>query len=169
MSYQDWPYAGFPGTAINPVTLLPEVVDVNTCDRALTETDDPADLVFVLLARGRVAEAAETAAAARIADPDSFRLQLLDADILRATRHTERAVDRLKMLVAAVARTATESWVHQQLGKVHFSAGNYSDAVRSFATALDQRVAFGEDAAAIYSSTVAVRRAKDMVEYSPVC
>ncbi|WP_434612266.1 tetratricopeptide repeat protein [Arthrobacter sp. A5] len=134
--------------SINPGTLLPEVVDVNICDRAVIDTDDPADLVFVLLACGRLADAAELAAAARIADPDSFRLQLLDVDILRATKHTQHAVDRLKLLAAAVAGTFTESWVHQQLGKVHFCAGNYPAAVRSFATVLDQRVTCGADAAA---------------------
>ncbi|MBG0741589.1 tetratricopeptide repeat protein [Paeniglutamicibacter antarcticus] len=167
MAYQDWPYAGFPGTAISPTTLLPEVVDAEACDQALSTTQDPADRIFVLLARGRVAEAAEAVADARVADPVSFRLQLLDADVLRATHHTERAVARLKCLAADIASTAMESWVHQQLGKVHFSAGNYPAAVRSFSTALDQRVAFGEDAAVIYASTVAVRRALDLAESSP--
>ncbi|WP_427018027.1 tetratricopeptide repeat protein [Pseudarthrobacter sp. P1] len=147
---------------MNPRTLLPEVVEPEVCSEALERSTDPADEVFVLLAQGRVGEAAEAAAEARLKDPSSFSLQVLDADILRANGDTERALARLKVLRADVANTANESWVHQALGKVYFSAGNYAAAANSFALALDQRVAAGADAAAIYSSTVALRRARDL-------
>ncbi|WP_026554989.1 hypothetical protein [Arthrobacter sp. 35W] len=164
MALKDWPYAGFPGIAVNPRTLVPEVVDEEECAAALAQSTDPADEVFVLLAQGRVAEAAEAAAEARLKDPDSFRLQVYDADILRATKQTALALQRLKALGARVANTPDESWVHHQMGKVHFGAGNYEAAARSFATALEQRVAAGADAAAIYSSTVSLRRARDLAE-----
>ncbi len=164
MALKDWPDAGFPGTAIDPATLRTAVVDEAACEQALARTEDPADAVFVLLARGRTAEAAEAAATARIKDPDSFRLQVLDADILGATRHTEPAVQRLRRLACAVVGTPQEADVHLHLGKVHFSSGNYAAAARSFSTALDQRVAAHAGAALIYSSTVALGRARDLAE-----
>jgi hypothetical protein len=91
MGLKDWPSAGFPGTAVNPETLLPEVVDEDECAAALEESGDAADHVFVLLARGLNAEAAEMAAAARLLDPTSLRLQVLDAEVLRAMGQFDRA------------------------------------------------------------------------------
>jgi len=164
MGLKDWPSAGFPGTAVNPQTLLPEVVDEDACAAALETTDDAADHVFVLLARGLTAEAAEMAADARLADPESLRLQVLDAEVLRATKHFDRAERVLKSLLPAVADTPLEAWVNQQLGKVYFSSGNFASAAKSFSAALEQRVASGADAAAIYSSTVSLRRAQDLAE-----
>jgi len=164
MSLKDWPSAGFPGTAVNPETLLPEVVDDETCAQALELSHDAADHVFVLLARGLTAEAAEMAADARVADPQSIRLQVLDAEVLRATKHFDRAERVLKALIPAVADSSLEAWIHQQLGKVYFSNGNFDAAARSFATALEQRVAAGADASAIYSSTVSLQRALDLAE-----
>lgn len=164
MTLKDWPEAGFPGTAIDPTTLRTTVVDEAACERALSGTDDPADAVFVLLARGRTAEAADLAATARVKDPESFRLRVLDADILGATRRTESAVERLRQLAGTVSGTPEEAVVHQYLGRVQFLAGNYSAAVRSFSAALDQRVAAGAGAPLIYSATVALRRAMDLAE-----
>ena len=164
MGLKDWPSAGFPGTAVNPETLLPEVVDEDACAAALELSSDAADHIFVLLARGLNAEAAELAADARLQDPESIRLQVLDAEVLRATRHFDRAERVLKALLPTVADTSMEAWINQQLGKVHFSNGNYQAAVRCFSTALDQRVASGADALAIYSSTVSLQRALDLAE-----
>ncbi|GAA5229662.1 tetratricopeptide repeat protein [Arthrobacter cryoconiti] len=164
MGLKDWPAAGFPGTAVNPETLLPEVVDEEQCTAALEVTTDAADHVFVLLARGLTSEAAEMAATARLVDPESIRLQVLDAEVLRATRHFDRAERVLKALISSVAGTPVEAWIHQQLGKVYFSNDNFDAAARSFTTALEQRVASGADAAAIYSSTVSLQRALDLAE-----
>jgi Flp pilus assembly protein TadD len=164
MGLKDWPAAGFPGTAVNPRTLQVEVVDQEACTAALSCSNDPADAVFVLLAEGRTAEAAELAAQARIADPGSFRLQVLDADILGATRRTDRALELLRRLTADVAGTPREAVLHQVQGHVHFGAGQYAAAVQSFTRALNQRVANGSDAGSIYSSTVALQRASDCAE-----
>lgn len=164
MGLKDWPSAGFPGTAVNPLTLLPEVVDEDKCVDALELSADAADHVFVLLARGLTAEAAEMAADARLADPTSLRLQVLDAEVLRATKHFDRAEKVLKSLLPEVGNSSKEAWIYQQLGKVYFSNGKYSAAAKSFSTALDQRVASGADAAAIYSSTVSLQRALDLAE-----
>ncbi|MDD0858299.1 hypothetical protein NHF46_12005 [Arthrobacter alpinus] len=38
MGLKDWPSAGFPGTAVNPMTLIPEVVDEESCTQALAES-----------------------------------------------------------------------------------------------------------------------------------
>jgi predicted Zn-dependent protease len=164
MGLKDWPSAGFPGTAVNPQTLLPEVVDEETCAEALAQSTDAADHVFVLLARGHTAEAAEVAAEARLLDPESTRLQVLDAEILRAKGQFDRAELVLKALLPAVTATPMEGWINQQLGKVHFSHGNYAAAAKSFSAALESRVASGADAAAIYSSTVSLQRALDLAE-----
>ncbi|WP_287929463.1 tetratricopeptide repeat protein [Arthrobacter sp.] len=164
MGLKDWPSAGFPGTAVNPETLLPEVVDEDKCAAALEESGDAADHVFVLLARGLNAEAAEMAADARLLDPGSLRLQVLDAEVLRAMGQFDRAERVLKALLPTVADSSLEAWVNQQLGKVYFSNGNFAAAARCFSTALDQRVASGADAAAIYSSTVSLQRAQDLAE-----
>ncbi|MGO4385282.1 tetratricopeptide repeat protein [Specibacter sp. RAF43] len=164
MGLKDWPSAGFPGTAVNPATLLPEVVDEESCAQALEISTDPADHVFVLLARGLVNEAAEVAADARLGDPESVRLQVLDAEVLRAKKLYDRAESVLKALIPSVADTSLEAWIHQQLGKVYFSNANYNSAARSFSIALEQRVAAGADASAIYSSTVSLKRALDLAE-----
>ncbi|WP_104111291.1 MULTISPECIES: lipopolysaccharide assembly protein LapB [unclassified Arthrobacter] len=164
MGLKDWPSAGFPGTAVNPMTLMPEVVDEEACTQALNESNDAADTVFVLLARGLIAEAADAAADARLGDPGSLRLQVLDAEILRASKHYDRAERILRALLPEVAGTPMEPWVFQQLGKVHFSSGAFETAAKTFATALELRVASGSDASAIYSATVSLKRALDQAE-----
>ncbi|PYI67425.1 hypothetical protein CVV68_09995 [Arthrobacter livingstonensis] len=164
MGLKDWPSAGFPGTAVNPETLLPEVVDEDQCAAALEISNDAADHVFVLLARGLTAEAAEMAADARLLDPESIRLQVLDAEVLRATRHFDRAERVLKSLLPTVADSSLEAWIRHQLGKVYFSNGNYAAAAKCFSTALEERVASGADASAIYSSTVSLQRALDLAD-----
>ncbi len=164
MGLKDWPSAGFPGTALNPDTLLPEVVDETACAEALKLSEDAGDAIFVLLARGLTNEAAEAVAHARLEDPASIRLQVLDADVLRASKHFVRAEKLLKALLPEVSATPLEPWVFQQLGKVYFSNEQFVAAAQKFATALELRVAAGADATAIYSSTVSLKRALDLAE-----
>jgi predicted Zn-dependent protease len=164
MSLKDWPSAGFPGIAVNPKTLLPEVVDEEVCTEALDKSADAGDRIFVLLARGLTAEAAEVAADARLADPESVRLQVLDAEVLRASKHFDRAERVLRSLLPGVAGGPMEAWVFQQLGKVHFSNGQFEAAAKNFASSLELRVASGADATAIYSATVSLTRALDLAE-----
>lgn len=164
MGLKDWPSAGFPGTALNPDTLLPEVVDEDVCAEALSLSNDAGDAIFVLLARGLTSEAAEAVAIARLEDPASIRLQVLDAEVLRASKHFVRAEKLLKALLPEVSTTSLEPWVFQQLGKVYFSNGQFVAAAQKFATALELRVASGADATAIYSSTVSLKRALDLAE-----
>lgn len=164
MTLKDWPSAGFPGTAVNPKTLLVEVVDEDACEQALQASGDAADAIFVMIARGQTNQAAEAAATARLQDPSRIKLQILDADLLRATKHYERAEKVLKSLIPLAETPTTLAWIHQQLGKVHFNSGNYEAAAKSFSSALDQRVSLGADAADIYASTVSLRRALDLAE-----
>jgi len=53
---------------------------------------------------------------------------------------------------------------NQYLGRTHFAAGHIGAAVESFTRALDLRVEQSADAALIHSSTVALQRARDVLE-----
>lgn len=166
MGLKDWPTTAFPGVAMNPRTLLLEVVDEEACAAALEASVDAADHVFVLLARGLNNEAAEVAAEARLLDPESLTLQILDAEVLRATKHYDRAEVVLRSLLPAVQGSALEALAIHDLGKVQFSKGNYDAAAKTFSAALAHRVANGAGAADIYASTVALNRALDLAESS---
>jgi predicted Zn-dependent protease len=160
----DWPEAGFPGIRINPLSLLPEIVNEDACEAALTASTDPADRVFVLIAEGHPSEAAELLAEARFKDPESFQLRACEAELLRITHRTDRAVDLFRQLLAEFQGTDREALVLQYLGRVHYTAGHNAAAVEAFARALDLRVAQSADAALIYSSTVALQRARDVLD-----
>jgi tetratricopeptide (TPR) repeat protein len=118
----------------------------------------------VLLVEGRAADAAELLAEARYKDPESFRLRAYEADVLRVSHRYDRAVELFRQLLSEAHGTANEALAHQYLGQAYFSAGNIGAAVESFARALDLRVAQSADAALIYSSTVALQRARDVFE-----
>ncbi|MCU1530586.1 MAG: tetratricopeptide repeat protein [Arthrobacter sp.] len=160
----DWPDGGFPGIRINPLSLMPEIVDEETCAVALAASIDPADMIFVRLVQGHAAEAAELLAEARYKDPDSLRLRIFEADVLRVTNRFDRAVELFRQLLAQTQGTADEAVIRQQLGRSYFASGNFAAAVESFAKALDLRVARSADAALIYGSTVALQRARDMLD-----
>ncbi|MCA4131355.1 tetratricopeptide repeat protein [Arthrobacter sp. M4] len=160
----DWPTAGFPGVKVNPDTLLPQIVNEDVCQDALAASSDDADRVMVLLLEGQVSEAAELLAEARIKDPESFRLRIFEAEIHRATHRFDRAVQLFRQLLNEVSGTPREAVVHQYLGRAQYVSGHVSAAAESFARALDLRVATAADAALIYSSAVALQRARDVLE-----
>lgn len=160
----DWPEAGFPGIRINPETLLPEVVNEDVCREALAASTDPADHIFVLLVQGHATEAAELLAEARFKDPESFRLRAFEAEVLRVANRFDRAVELFRQLLHEVQGTPREAVALQFLGETQYAAGQTSAAVDSFSRALDLRVAQSADAAQIYSSTVALQRARDVLE-----
>ncbi|WP_346960170.1 tetratricopeptide repeat protein [uncultured Arthrobacter sp.] len=160
----EWPDAGFPGIRINPQTLMPQVVNGEACAEALASSTDPTDLIFVRLVEGHPGEAAELLAEARYKDPDSFRLRMFEAEVLRVSHRFDRAVELYRQLLADAQGTPEEAVVRQHLGRSHFAAGNIAAAVESFAKALDLRVAGSADAALIYSSTVALQRARDVLD-----
>ncbi|MGP4032074.1 tetratricopeptide repeat protein [Pseudarthrobacter sp. 1C304] len=160
----DWPDAGFPGIKINPDSLVAEVVNEEVCAAALAASTDPGDVIFVRLVEGHAAEAAELLAEARYSDPGSLRLRIFEADILRVSNRLDRAVDLFRQLLAETHGTPDEAAIRQHLGRAYFASGNISAAVESFTKALDLRVTGSADAALIYASTVALRRARDVAD-----
>jgi predicted Zn-dependent protease len=163
-STSEWPDAGFPGIKINPDTLTPHIVDEELCLSTLAASTDPSDRIFVLLAQGHPADAAELLAEARCKDPESFRLRTFEAEVLRVSNRFDRSVELYKQLLAEVQGTPREAVVLQHLGRAYYAAGNTASAVDAFAKALDLRVAEAADAALIYSSTVALQRARNVLE-----
>ncbi|MGY2746404.1 tetratricopeptide repeat protein [Pseudarthrobacter sp. O4] len=160
----DWPDGGFLGIKINPVSLMPEIVNEDACAAALAGSQDPGDLIFVRLVEGHAAEAAELLAEARYKNPDSLRLRIFEADVLRVTHRADRAVELFRQLLAETRGTPDEAVIRQHLGRSYFAGGNIAAAVESFANALDLRVAGSADAALIYASTVALQRARDVLD-----
>jgi Flp pilus assembly protein TadD len=160
---REWPDAGFPGLAVNPETLSAEIVDEERCEAALSTSDEPADRAIVELARGHVNSAAEIIVEARYQDPESFQLKVLELDVMRAGNRNDRAVERAQQLLAETKGTPREAVVYQYLGKIQFSRGQYAAAESAFSKALDLRVAQAADASLIYSTTVALGRARELL------
>jgi tetratricopeptide (TPR) repeat protein len=160
----EWPDAGFPGIKINPDTLMPGIVNEEACSLALKASSDPADRIMVLLVEGHAADAAELLAEARYKDPESFRLRTFEAEVLRVSNRFDRAVDLFRQLLCEVQGTPLEALTHQHLGRAYYAGGNVAAAVDAFTKALDLRVAGSADAALIYSSTVALQRARNVLE-----
>lgn len=160
----DWPEAGLPGIRINPDSLLPEIVNEDACRAALAHSTDPADQIFVLIVEGHASEAAELLAEARFKDPESFRLRAFEAEVLRVSHRTDRALELFRQLLAEFQGTDREAVVLQYMGQTQYAAGHMAAAVEAFARALDLRVAQSADAAQIYSSTVALQRARDVLD-----
>lgn len=163
-SISDWPTGGFPGVRTNPDTLLPHIVNEEVMQSALAESNDPADRIMALMLEGHPGEAAELLAEARYNDPESFKLRIFEAELHRATNRFDRAVELFRQLLGEVNGTAKEPIVHQYLGRAHFVAGNPVAAAESFTKALDLRVALAADASLIYSSAVALQRARNALE-----
>ena len=165
----EWPDAGFPGIKINPDTLLPEIVNEEACAAALQASTDPRTASSCCLVEGHAADAAELLAEARYSDPESFRLRIFEADILRVSNRSDRAVDLFRQLLGEVQGTPEEAVVTSTWAGRYFAGGNTAAAVE-FRPALDLRVARSADAALIYSSTVALQRARNLLEmasYAP--
>ncbi|MEC5179403.1 tetratricopeptide repeat protein [Arthrobacter sp. CG_A4] len=160
----DWPDGGFPGIRINPENLVPQIVNQDTVADALAASTDPGGLIFVRLVEGHAAEAAELLAEARYKDPDSLRLRIFEADVLRVSHRADRAVDLFRQLLAETRGTADEAAILEHLGRSHFAGGNIAAAVDSFAKALDLRVAGSADAAMIYAATVELQRAREVLD-----
>ncbi|NUP75227.1 MAG: tetratricopeptide repeat protein [Sinomonas sp.] len=158
---REWPDAGFPGIAVDPETLNAVVIDEERCQAAIEASGSLADRAVVELARGHVNKAAELIVEARYRDPESFQLKVLELDVLRLGNRNDRALERARQILAEVKGTPREAMVQQYLGKIQFSRGKYAAAEDAFAKALELRVAAAADASLIYSSTVALGRARE--------
>lgn len=158
---REWPDAGFPGVAVDPDTLNAVVVDEERCEAALEASDSLADRAVVELARGHVSRAAELIVEARYHDPESFQLKVLELDVLRLGNRNDRALERARQILAEAKGTPREATVQQYLGKIQFTRGQFAAAEDAFAKALELRVAAAADASLIYTSTVALGRARE--------
>ena len=160
----DWPEAGFPGIRINPVTLLPEIVNEDACDAALAASTDPADRIFVLIVEGHASEAAELLAEARFKDPESSGC----APLKPRSCGSPTALTARWTCSVSCWRSSREPparpWSSVPRAGPTTRPGHIAAAVEAFARALDLRVAQSADAALIYSSTVALQRARDVLE-----
>lgn len=160
----EWPAAGFPGVRINPLTLLPEITSLEECQAALAAGDASSDRIFVLLVEGDAATAAELLAEARYRDPESLRLRVFEAEVLRISHRYDVAIELYRQLLAEVAGTPQEAMILQHLGTTHFVSGHAAAAVEAFTRALDLEVAGAAEASRIYAATVALQRARDVLE-----
>ena len=147
--------------------LLPEIVNEEACAAALEASTDPADLIFVRLVEGHAAEAAELLAEARYKNPGSLRLRIFEADVLRVSNRYDRAVELFRQLLAETQGTPDEA----------SSASTWAGATSPAATSpppsnpSPRRWISGwprsADAALIYASTVALQRARDVLDWPP--
>ncbi|MDP5226053.1 MULTISPECIES: tetratricopeptide repeat protein [Arthrobacter] len=162
----EWPESGFPGIKVNPVTRRSEVVDEDAVDAALAQDPRPWAEVFVLMARGRSTEAAELLTEARMVDPESYELLLLDTEILFTRGRLEAAFERLRKLLTRYRGSSHEAEILQHLGNTYYGSGEFSRSIDAFRQALELRVAAHASPALIYSSTVALQQARLAAEQS---
>ena len=142
---------------------MPGVVNEEACSTALAGSTDPADRIMVLLVEGHAADAAELLAEARYKDPDrsgsapskprscGFPSALTVPWIFSAS------------CWGGPGNRAAKRWP-QHLGRSRTTPAQHRAAVDEFAKALDLRVAESADAALIYSSTVALQRARNVLD-----
>jgi|GEM_PF-597002 len=160
----EWPESGFPGIKVNPLTRRYEIVDEELVQTSLSGDDRPWAGVFVLMVQGKTTEAAELLAEARMVDPESFELLLLDTEILYTRGRLEAAYERLHRLLAQYRGTAHEAEVLQHLGNTYYSSGDFGRSADAFQEALELRVASHASPELIYSSTVALQQARHAAE-----
>ncbi|MDN5727839.1 MAG: tetratricopeptide repeat protein, partial [Propionibacteriales bacterium] len=146
---------------IDPETLLAQVVD-DAAAREAFATANPVEQVMIHVARGDVAAAAELVAETRLVDPRNFPMRVVDADVVRASGDPERAIKRLRSLIAEFKDSDHEAVLQQQLGVLYHTVGDHHAAVTRFRRALELRTAAGDEAFRIEISrrSLAVAQAK---------
>ncbi|MDN5754615.1 MAG: DUF6584 family protein [Arthrobacter sp.] len=141
---ENWIRTGIPGLAIDPETLLAEVVDEEAARQAYA-TANPVEKVMILVARGDVADAAELVTETRLVEPQNFPMRVVDADVVRANGDPQRAINRLRNLIEEYKDLPHESVLQQQLGVLYYTVGDFHAAVTRFKLALDLRVEAGDE------------------------
>jgi Flp pilus assembly protein TadD len=91
--------------------------------------------------------------------PDDVRLLALEADIWRDEGRFENAADRYRRLIWGCDRASLQATLTQHLGKVHFAAGQFAEAVECFRRALTLREELGAPDDLVGSSRRALDRA----------
>jgi predicted Zn-dependent protease len=154
----DDPIPGGPGWQINGGTLLAEITDLESF-RAGHATDRCVEVLAALFQRD--APGARRALEPLLAaSPDDIRLLALEADIWRDEGRFDEAADRYRRLIWGCDRPAQQATLTQHLGKVHFAARQFGDAVECFRRALAIREELGAPDDLVASSRRAVARAE---------
>lgn len=141
---ESWIHTGIPGLAIDPGTLLAQVIDDQAAAQAYL-TANPVERVMILVARGEVADAAELVTETRLVDPQNFAMRVVDADVVRANGDPQRAISRLRNLIEEYKDLPHASVLQQQLGVLYYTVGDFHAAVTRFRMALDARREAGDE------------------------
>lgn len=152
------PIPGGPGWQINGDTLLAEITDL--AEFLAAHADDRCVHVLAALFQRDTAAAVRALEPLLAADPTSTRLLALEADVWRDHGRFDEAADRYRRLIRGCDRPADQATLTQHLGKVHFAAGQYADAVECFERALTLRQQHAASTELIESSRRALARAR---------
>jgi predicted Zn-dependent protease len=151
------PIPGGPGWQMNGDTLLAEITDLDTF--LAEHAADRCVHVLAALFR-RDAPAARRALEPLLTEsPDDARLLALEADIWRDEGRFDDAADRYRRLIWGCDRPSLQATLTQHLGKVHFAAGQFAEAVECFRRALTLREELGASDDLVESSRRALERA----------
>jgi predicted Zn-dependent protease len=153
------PIPGGPGWQMNGESLVGEITDL---DVFLAEhaADRCVDVLAALFQHDP--DRARRALQPLLADsPDSPRLLALEADIWRDEGRFDEAADRYRRLIWGSTQPLVQATLTQHLGKVHFAAGQFTDAAECFARALRLREEHGAAGDLVESSRRALERARE--------
>jgi Flp pilus assembly protein TadD len=151
------PIPGGPGWQINGDTLLAEITELETFVAA--HAADRCVHVLAALFQGDPPAARGALEPLLAESPDDVRLLALEADIWRDEGRFENAADRYRRLIWGCDRASLQATLTQHLGKVHFAAGQFAEAVECFRRALTLREELGAPDDLVGSSRRALDRA----------
>jgi predicted Zn-dependent protease len=151
------PIPGGHGWQMNGETLLAEITELETFVTA--HAADRCLHVLAALFQGDP-QAARGALQPLLAEsPDDARLLALEADIWRDEGRFDAAADRYRRLIWGCDRASLQATLTQHLGKVHFAASQFVEAVECFRRALTLREELGASDDLVESSRRALERA----------
>jgi tetratricopeptide (TPR) repeat protein len=151
------PIPGGPGWQMNGETLLAEITELETFVAA--HAADRCVHVLTALFQGDPPAARAALEPLLAESPDDARLLALEADIWRDEGRFDAAADRYRRLIWGCDRASLQATLSQHLGKVHFAAGQYADAIECFRRALALREELGASDDLVESSRRSLDRA----------
>jgi predicted Zn-dependent protease len=128
---------------MNGDTLLAEITDLDTF--LAEHAADRCVHVLAALFRADPVSARQALEPLLAESPDDVRLLALEADIWRDEGRFDDAADRYRRLIWGCDRPSVQATFTQHLGKVHFAAGQFVEAVECFQRALAIREGLGAD------------------------
>ena len=153
------PIPGGPGWQMNGETLLAELTDLETFLAA--HAGDRCVHVLAALFGGDIPAARRALEPLLSESPDDVRLLALEADVWRDEGRFDAAADRYRRLIWGCERPSLQATLTQHLGKVHFAAGQFAEAVECFRRSLALRLELGASDDLIESSRRALDRASE--------